>query len=96
MRLRVVRDKKSKLISNGHINLSEACARANQTGFFALQERVHPESYDGNDTNIDSRQLFFGGRRIDLACKLQNVEDLAARAVNEPEPAVGGPEPAAD
>lgn len=84
MRIRVIRDKKSKLVSNGHINLSEACTRANQTGFFALQERVHPNSYDGNDTNIDSRQLFFGGRRIDLACKLQNVEDLAVRAVNEP------------
>lgn len=84
MRKPVYRSTKSKLISNGLINLAEACTRANQTGFFALQERVHPNSYDGNDTNIDSRQLFFGGRRIDLACKLQNVEDLAARAVAEP------------
>lgn len=77
------RDSKSVINTNGHINLSDACTRANQTGFFALQERVHPDSYDGTNTNIDSRQLFFGGRRVDLAAKLQNVEELATRAVND-------------
>lgn len=82
------RDSKSVVNTNGHINLSDACTRANQTGFFALQERVHPDSYDGTNTNIDSRQLFFGGRRVDIATKLQNVEELATRAVSEPiEPA---------
>lgn len=82
------RDSKSVVNTNGHINLSDACTRANQTGFFALQERVHPDSYDGTNTNIDSRQLFFGGRRVDIATKLQNVDELATRAVSEPsEPA---------
>lgn len=90
MRVRFRRNPISVVDTRGHIDLPDACTRANQTGFFALQERVHPESYDGNDTNIDSRQLFFGGRRVDLACKLQNVEELAARAVNEPKSSDGG------
>lgn len=66
--------------STGYVDLPTACVRANQTGFFALQQRVAPESFDGNDTNIVPSDCFFGGRRVDLALVAKCAEDFATRS----------------
>lgn len=79
MRKVFVRDSKSVVQDNGHIQLRDACIRANKTGYFALGERVSPDSYDGNDTDIDPGKCFFGGRRVELACKLRDASEAAAR-----------------
>lgn len=76
------RDNKSIVKDNGHIELSTACVRANKTGFFALGERVNPDSYDGNDTDINAKDCFFGGRKIDIACTLKNASELASKSVS--------------
>lgn len=78
------RNTKSIVKDNGHVELSAACVRANKTGFFALGERVNPDSYDGNDTNICARDCFFGGRKIDLACTIKDATELASRSVPTP------------
>lgn len=80
MRLFRSRSKERLVDELGYVTLSEACVRANQTGFFGLSQRVAPESFDGKDTNIDPRECFFGGRRIDLACVAARAEDYATRA----------------
>lgn len=77
MAKRYHRSEVNLLSSLGHVELSAACVRANETGFFSLGERVHPASYDGDNTNIDSRQLFFGGRRIDIALQLRDAARVA-------------------
>lgn len=77
------RDPKSIVKDYGHIELSAACIKANQTGFFALGERVKPDSYDGNDTNIQRDKLFFGGRRIDAAIAATNAIELAAKSASK-------------
>lgn len=74
------RNKKLLVDSTGYVDLPTACVRANQTGFFALSQRVAPESFDGKNTNIDPRQCFFGGRRVELALQAKNAEDFATRA----------------
>lgn len=79
MRKVFVRDSKSVVQDNGHIQLRDACIRANKTGYFALGERVSPDSYDGNDTDIDPRECFFGGRRVELACQLRDASEAAAK-----------------
>ena len=75
------RDNKSIVKSYGYVELSAACIKANETGYFSLQERVNPESYDGNDTNINRAKLFFGGRRIEIALQLQDAAKAAAKAI---------------
>lgn len=79
MRKVFVRDSNSVVRDNGHIQLRDACIRANKTGYFALGERVSPDSYDGNDTDIDPRKCFFGGRRVQLACHLRDASEAAAK-----------------
>lgn len=74
----------------GHIELSAACVRANQTGFFALGERVNADSFDGNDTNIKAQDCFFGGRRIDIALTLKDASELAAKSVGKSDSDDGG------
>lgn len=81
MRKFVSRCKRKIVDITGYVDLPTACLRANQTGFFGLSQRVNPESFDGKDTNIDPRECFFGGRRIDLAVQLKNAEDLATKSV---------------
>ena len=76
------RDNSTVVKDNGHIELSAACVRANKTGFFALGERVNPDSYDGNDTDISAKDCFFGGRKIDIACTLKNASELASKSVH--------------
>lgn len=68
----------------GYVDLPTACIRANQTGFFGLSQRVAPESFDGKDTNIDPRECFFGGRRVDLALQAKKAADFATRSVDAP------------
>lgn len=77
------RDCVSLVDTVGYVDLPTACVRANETGFFGLSQRVAPESFDGKDTNIDPRQCFFGGRRIDLAIAAQNAEDYAAKSAGD-------------
>lgn len=79
------RDNNSIVKDNGHIRLRDACVRANQTGFFALGERVNPESYDGNDTNINARECFFGGRRVELATRIKDASEVASRPAPKPD-----------
>lgn len=79
-RLKFSRSKERLTKAVGYVDLPTACIRANQTGFFGLSQRVAPESFDGKDTNIDPRQCFFGGRRIDLAVVAQRAEDFATRS----------------
>lgn len=77
---------KRKIVDvTGYVDLPTACLRANETGFFGLSQRVNPESFDSKDTNIDPRECFFGGRRIDLAVQLKNSEDLATKSVKSSE-----------
>lgn len=82
MRKRFIRSKNSIVKDYGHIPLTAACVRANQTGFFALGERVAPESFDGNDTNINVKNVFFGGRRVELAVHLQDATEIADRGTS--------------
>lgn len=94
MRLFRKRDKRTLVDCTGYVDLPTACVRANQTGFFGLSQRVNPESFDGKDTNIDPRECFFGGRRIDLALAAQDAETYANRASdNKPD---RGSEPNSD
>lgn len=92
MRKLFVRNSISVVRDNGHIQLRDACVKANKTGFFALGERVHPDSYDGNDTDINPSDCFFGGRRVELAVKLQDASEAASRDVaktSQPDPGSG-------
>lgn len=89
MRLRTKRNSVSIVKDYGHIELSAACIKANQTGFFALHERVHPESYDSNSNDIESRDLFFGGRKLDIACAVKDASELANKSVRTDAPADG-------
>lgn len=77
------RDSHSIVKDYGHIELSAACVRANKTGFFALGERIKPDSYDGNDTDISAKDCFFGGRKIDVALTLKNAEELANKPTSD-------------
>lgn len=79
-RKKFIRSKVSLVDCSGYVDLHSACVRANQTGFFALNQRVNPESFDGKDTNIDPRDCFFGGRRIDLALQCKHAEDFANKS----------------
>lgn len=79
-RLYQKRSRKSLVDTTGYVDLPTACVRANKTGFFGLSQRVAPESFDGKDTNIDPRQCFFGGRRVELALQAQKAADFATRA----------------
>lgn len=81
-RLHRKRNKMSLVDVTGYVDLPTACIRANQTGFFGLASRVAPESFDGKDTNIDPRECFFGGRRIDVALQLKNATDLANKSAS--------------
>lgn len=83
MRKPIIRDSNSIVKSYGYVELSAACIKANQTGYFSLNERIAPDSYDGNDTNINRAKLFFGGRRIELALSLQDVTKAAAKSASE-------------
>lgn len=74
------RSKERLVTADGYVDLSTACKRANETGYFGLASRVAPESFDGKDTNIDPRECFFGGRRVELACSIKNASDLATKA----------------
>lgn len=85
MRKFIPRSKKSLVSTVGYVTLSDACIRANQTGYFGLSQRVAPESFDAKDTNIDPRGCFFGGRRVELALEAQKAEDFATRSVGSPE-----------
>ena len=89
-RLHILRDKTSIVKDNGHIRLRDACVRANQTGFFALGERVNPESYDGNDTNINASDCFFGGRRVELATRIKDASEVASKPAPKSEPSGEG------
>jgi len=91
-----IRDNKSIVKSYGYVELSAACVKANETGFFSLSQRIAPDSYDGNDTNINRAKLFFGGRRIDLALGLQDAAQAAVRATEQPKSSDTGNEPSAD
>lgn len=82
MRLFKKRSKISLVDCSGYVDLPTACVRANQTGFFGLSQRVAPESFDGKNTNIDPRECFFGGRRIELALQAKNAEDFATRSAD--------------
>lgn len=83
MNLHFKRDKYTVVKDNGHIKLRDACVRANQTGFFALGERVNSESYDGNDTNINPSDCFFGGRRVELATRIKDASEVASRSASK-------------
>ena len=74
----------------GYVDLPTACVRANQTGFFGLSQRVAPESFDAKDTNIDPRNCFFGGRRVELALQAQKAEDFATKSAKSPLPGEPG------
>lgn len=76
----IARSKVRLVKSQGYVDLPTACVRANQTGYFALQQRVNPESFDGKDTNLKPLACFFGGRRIDLALAAQRAEDYATKS----------------
>lgn len=91
-RLHILRDKTSIVKDNGHIRLRDACVRANQTGYFALGERVNPESYDGNDTNINASDCFFGGRRVELAVCVKDASELASKSADQSKPSGDGSE----
>lgn len=82
MRLFRKRCKISLVDTNGYVDLPTACVRANQTGFFGLSQRVAPESFDGKNTNIDPRECFFGGRRVELALQAKDAADFATRSVD--------------
>lgn len=90
------RNKKRIVDVTGYVDLPTACVRANQTGFFGLSQRVNPESFDGKDTNIDPRECFFGGRRIDIALDIQNAADLATKSQDTSEVGSLGGQPSAD
>lgn len=93
MRKLFARNSKSVVQDNGHIQLRDACIRANKTGFFALGERVHPESYDGNDTDINPSDCFFGGRRVELAVMLSDAKKAADKDPGKPVGPDDGNEP---
>lgn len=76
------RNSKSLVDARGYVDLSTACKRANETGYFGLSQRVAPESFDGKNTNIDPRECFFGGRRVELALQAKQAEDFATRSVD--------------
>lgn len=82
MRLFKKRSKISLVDCSGYVDLPSACVRANQTGFFGLSQRVAPESFDGKNTNIDPRECFFGGRRVELALQAKDAADFATRSVD--------------
>lgn len=90
------RNSKSLVDARGYVDLPTACVRANQTGFFALSQRVAPESFDGKNTNIDPRQCFFGGRRVELALQAKNAEDFATRAAGADKTGASGDGAGAD
>lgn len=94
MRLFKKRNRLSLVDCTGYVTLSDACIRANQTGFFGLSQRVAPESFDGKNTNIDPRECFFGGRRIELALQAKNAEDFATRSVDSAKTGSSSSEPA--
>lgn len=77
------RNSRSVVKDYGHIELSAACIKANKTGYFALGERIKPDSYDGNDTNIEPDKCFVGGRKIDVALTLKRASDLANTSVTK-------------
>lgn len=85
MRKPIIRDSNSIVKSYGYVELSAACVKANETGYFSLNERIAPDSYDGNDTNINRAKLFFGGRRIELALSLQDAAKAAAKSAPKSE-----------
>lgn len=74
------RDKKRLTNSQGYVDLHTACVRANETGYFGLATRVAPESFDGENTNIDPRDCFFGGRRVDLAVMARDASVYATKS----------------
>lgn len=80
MRIFKKRDKTTLVDCTGYVDLPSACVRANKDGYFGLSQRVAPESFDGKNTNIDPRECFFGGRRIELALQAKNAEDFATRS----------------
>lgn len=76
---------KERLVNvTGYVELSAACVRANQTGFFALSQRVAPDSYDSSTRDIDPRNCFIGGRRVELAIDAKNFEQFAAKSADSP------------
>lgn len=74
------REKTRLIDSQGYVDLHTACVRANETGYFGLASRVAPESFDGENTNIDPRDCFFGGRRVDLAVMAKDASVYATKA----------------
>lgn len=82
MRIVRKRNRKSLVDCSGYVDLPSACIRANKTGFFGLSQRVAPDSFDGNNTNIDPRECFFGGRRVELALQLKDKGHLAAKSAD--------------
>lgn len=74
------RNKVTLVDTTGYVDLPTACVRANQTGYFGLSQRVAPESFDGKNTNIDPRECFFGGRRVELALQAQKAADFATKS----------------
>lgn len=79
--LRKVKRSTERIVDvTGYIDLASACVRANQTGFFALNQRVAADSYDSTTRDIDPRNCFIGGRRVELAIDAKNYDTFAARA----------------
>lgn len=74
------REKTRLIDSQGYVDLHTACVRANETGYFGLASRVAPESFDGENTNIDPRDCFFGGRRVDLAVMAKDASVYATKS----------------
>lgn len=79
MRRIFIRSKDNLVSVQGYVELSAACVKANQTGFFALNQRVAPDSYDSSTRDIDPRNCFIGGRRVELAVNAKNYGDFATR-----------------
>lgn len=80
MRKHFKRNSTSIVRDYGHVKLSDACVKANQTGFFALNDRVKPDSFDGNDTNINPENCFFGGRKLDVVKAVRDASEVANRS----------------
>lgn len=87
------RDRVTLVNPAGYVDLTSACVRANQTGYFALSSRSVPESYDSENRDIEVSDLFFGGRKVELAVRARHAEVYANKSAGDP---AGAGAPAGD
>lgn len=78
------RDRVTLVNPAGYVDLTSACVRANQTGYFALSSRSAPESYDSENRDIEVSDLFFGGRKVELAVRARHAEVYANKSAGNP------------